>query len=179
MTDVALRAAETPARRPFLSPLNLRRLANFRANRRGLWSLSDRTPFGYGQPYSLGQLQRTLNGHLFTPGAERTALFMPPTQSRLLQRLAVPAERLGLSFARRLAGVVLIEAEKQIYVGTAVPALRAGRARRYVPMMEGLAAARDRAEAPARTRDSRHPGTIVMLAKRSSVAGADGCEPKS
>lgn len=39
MTDVALRAAETPARRPFLSPLNLRRLANFRANRRGLWSL--------------------------------------------------------------------------------------------------------------------------------------------
>ena len=92
-------------------------------NRRGLWCLSDRTPFGYGQPYSRGQLERTLDSHLFTPCAERTALFMPPTQSRLLLRLAVPAERLGLAFARQFAGVVLVEAEKRIYVGTGSPAL--------------------------------------------------------
>ncbi len=73
-------------------------------NRRGLWALTDRTPFGHGRPYSRGQLERTLNGHLFTPQAERAALFMPPTSSRLLLRLAVPAERIGLSFARRFRG---------------------------------------------------------------------------
>ena len=112
-------------------------------NRRGLWCLSDRTPFGYGQPYSRGQLQHTLNSHLFTPAAERTALFLPPTQSRLLLRLAVPAERLGLGVAQQFSGVVLIEAEKRIYVGTALPAPNRSRVRRYVPVMDGLAAARD------------------------------------
>jgi SAM-dependent methyltransferase len=121
-------------------------------NRRGLWSLSDRTPFGYGQPYSRGQLERTLNGHLFAPQAERSALFLPPTQSRLLLRLAIPAERLGLTFARRFAGVVLVEAEKQIYVGTAVPALAHGRGRRYVPVVEGVVAARNPARVVGRGR---------------------------
>jgi SAM-dependent methyltransferase len=119
-------------------------------NRRGLWCLSDRTPFGHGQPYSRGQLERTLNGHLFTPRAERTALFLPPTRSRLLLRLAIPAERLGLTFARQFAGVVLIEAEKQIYVGAAAtaPALARSGVRRYVPVMDGLAAAREAGQEP-------------------------------
>jgi SAM-dependent methyltransferase len=111
-------------------------------NRRGLWSLSDRTPFGYGQPYSTGQLERMLKGHLFAPCAERSALFLPPTESRLLLRLTMPAERVGLTFARRFAGVVLIEAEKQIYLGTAVPAHATAQPRRYVPVLDGLAAAR-------------------------------------
>ncbi|MEK0084492.1 class I SAM-dependent methyltransferase [Benzoatithermus flavus] len=117
-------------------------------NRRGLWCLSDRTPFGYGQPYSAAQLQRTLNSHLFSACAERTALFLPPTRSRLFLRLAIPAERLGLGFARQLAGVVLIEAEKQIYVGTPLPALSRSRVRRYMPVAEGLVAARDTDEVP-------------------------------
>jgi SAM-dependent methyltransferase len=120
-------------------------------NRRGLWSLSDRTPFGYGQPYSAGQLERTLNRHLFTARAERAALFLPPTGSRLLLRLAIPVERLGQGFARRFAGVVMVEAEKQIYLGTAVPARAPGRVRRYVPVTQGLAAARDHGHTPAET----------------------------
>lgn len=111
-------------------------------NRRGLWSLSDRTPFGHGQPYSLAQLQGTLRNHLFAPVSDRGALFLPPTGSRLLLRLAVPAERLGLGLMPRFAGVVLVEAEKQIYLGTpatvGVPAA-AGR-RTYVPV-SGLATA--------------------------------------
>jgi SAM-dependent methyltransferase len=133
-------------------------------NRRGLWALSDRTPFGHGQPYSRGQLERTLNGHLFTPQAERAALFLPPTQSRLLLRLAVPAERLGLGFARRFAGVVLIEAEKQIYVGTAVPALARSRVRRYAPVVQGLAAARDVVDGAASTSPDR--GLVIQLDRR-------------
>lgn len=141
-------------------------------NRRGLWCLSERTPFGYGQPYSRGQLQRALDGHLFTPSAERTALFLPPTQSRLLLRLAVPAERLGLGVARQFSGVILIEAEKRIYVGTASPAPSRSRVRRYVPVMDGLAAARDLARAEAAARDSVTPQTRVVPL-RLTARGAD------
>ena len=132
-------------------------------NRRGLWSLSDRTPFGHGQPYSRGQLERTLGSQLFTPVAERMALFMPPTQSRLLLRLAIPAERLGLGFARQFAGVVLVEAEKRIYVGTGIPELGRSRSRRYAPILDGLAAARDAVDGPASDTPRRRTGRIVQL----------------
>ena len=43
MTDIqekaAVEAARGPAARPRVSPLNQRRWANFKANRRGYWSL--------------------------------------------------------------------------------------------------------------------------------------------
>ena len=142
-------------------------------NRRGLWCLSDRTPFGHGQPYSRSQLERTLNGHLFATCGERTALFLPPTRSRLLLRLAVPAERLGLSFARQFAGVVLVEAEKQIYVGTAIPSVARSKRRRYVPVMEGMAAARDRVQSePGNRLGHRAAATVVPL--RPGRQGAPG-----
>lgn len=134
-------------------------------NRRGLWCLSERTPFGHGQPYSAGQLQRTLDDHLFASRAERTALFLPPTGSRILLRLAVPVERLGLGLARRFAGMVLIEAEKRIYAGTAVTANAPGRVRRYVPVMDGVAAARD-AALPGRRAGPR------LVATAPAVPGA-------
>ena len=142
-------------------------------NRRGLWCLSDRTPFGHGQPYSRGQLERTLNGHLFATCAERTALFMPPTRSRLLLRLAVPAERLGLGFARQFAGVVLIEAEKQIYVGTAIPSLAGSRRRRYAPVMDGVAAARDRGTAEPEGAGRRRRSAVVVPFRAATGTGQD------
>jgi SAM-dependent methyltransferase len=119
-------------------------------NRRGLWCLSEGTPFGHGQPYSAGQLGRRLDGHLFERRAERGALYLPPTRSRLLLRLAVPVERLGLSLAPNLAGVVLVEAEKRIYVGSPLPVgerARAG-ARGYVAVPRSLAAARRASTSP-------------------------------
>ena len=96
-------------------------------NRRGLWCLSDRTPFGHGQPYSSGQLERTLNGHLFTPLRRADA----PCSCRRPSRgcccaWRFPPSALAWRFARQFAGVVLIEAEKQIYVGTALPSPRDG-----------------------------------------------------
>jgi SAM-dependent methyltransferase len=36
-------------------------------NRRGLWCLSERTPFGHGRPFSSTQLKQLLRGHLFAP----------------------------------------------------------------------------------------------------------------
>lgn len=144
-------------------------------NRRGVWCLSERTPFGHGQPYSRGQLERTLDSHLFVPCAERTALFLPPMSSRFFLRLAVPVERLGLAVAQRFAGVVLIEAEKQLYVGTPAAALARSTVRRYVPVMQGLAAARDSARDPAKPRTRLQ---LVVPPRDGESAGVQGQSPR-
>ena len=91
---------------------------------------------------------------------------------------AVPVERLGLGFARQFAGVVLIEAEKQIYVGTATPALARSRVRRYVPVMRGLAAARDEIDATAVRPDRIGERSTVVPLAAANVERA-GRKPKS
>lgn len=107
-------------------------------NRHGLWCWSERTPFGHGQPFSAGQLERSLRGHLFTPMANTGALYLPPTERRLLLRFAIPVERLGVRLAPGLAGVNLIEAEKQILAPTASAApARARQQRVYAPVAAG------------------------------------------
>ena len=40
-------------------------------NRSGLWARRDATPFGYGRPYSFGQLESLLRKHRFMPRAPR------------------------------------------------------------------------------------------------------------
>ena len=114
-------------------------------NRRGLWCLSERTPFGCGQPFSVAQLHRMLRRHLFEPRGERAALYLPPTHSRLLLRLSIPVERLGLGLARPFGGVVLVEAQKCVYVGTPSPATSRVKARRYVAAPANLVGAPARA----------------------------------
>lgn len=114
-------------------------------NRRGLWCWSERTPFGAGQPYSAGQLDALLAHHLFEPAGRGQALFLPPTGSRFLLRLAIPIERLGLYMAPRFAGVVLAEAEKRIYLASPELVARTAAQRRvYVPVGSGALAARER-----------------------------------
>lgn len=110
-------------------------------NRRGVWCWSERTPFGHGQPFSAGQLEKMLRGHLFEPLAMRRALYLPPTGSNLLLRFAVPAERLGLRFASQLSGVVLVEAEKRIYLPPVETAkIKKARKRVYAPVPQGVTA---------------------------------------
>jgi SAM-dependent methyltransferase len=112
-------------------------------NRRGLWCWSERTPFGHGQPYSLGQLERTLRQHLLEPVASRNALYLPPTESSLLLRFAIPAERIGLRLAPQLSGVVLVEAEKQVLIpARAAPKVEPVRRRRYAVAPQSALAAR-------------------------------------
>lgn len=110
-------------------------------NRRGLWCWSDRTPFGHGQPYSVTQAARLLRSNLFEPGAERGALYLPPTDWPLIQRLALPVERVGLSTAPRFAGVLLVEAEKRLVVATPLRVrkrARAGLRARARPALAGV-----------------------------------------
>jgi SAM-dependent methyltransferase len=114
------------------------RLVALVPNRRGLWCWSESTPFGHGQPFSAGQLERTLRGYLFEPTNARAALYLPPTRSGLLLRFAIPIERLGLRLVPRFAGVNLIEAEKRAFIPAAVaqPA-RKERRRVYAPVPQG------------------------------------------
>ena len=83
-------------------------------NRRGLWSRMDRTPFGYGLPFSRGQLETQLTDALFTPLEWDEALYFPPVNQRLMLRMAPAVERFGSSMSIGVAGVVLVEATKEV-----------------------------------------------------------------
>lgn len=102
-------------------------------NRRGIWARLDRTPFGQGLPYTPGQLSRLLRDNMFTPIQSAAALFMPPTERRLLIAWAPAWEEVGERWFHTFAGVVMIEATKQVY--GAVPAQGARKRRRvYMPV---------------------------------------------
>lgn len=89
-------------------------------NRIGSWAHFDHTPFGQGRPYSRGQLSRLLSGRLFRVARREAALFVPPFPWRVLLGGAGLCDRMGRRLTRRLAGVMLIEAEKDLLA--AVPA---------------------------------------------------------
>jgi SAM-dependent methyltransferase len=97
-------------------------------NRRGIWARTDRTPFGQGHPYSPSQLSRLLRDNRFTPVQSTQALFVPPLKSLTLLSTAPAWERIGGRWLQRFGGVVLMEASKQIYAGTAVREPRRRRA---------------------------------------------------
>jgi SAM-dependent methyltransferase len=84
-------------------------------NRRGIWARSDRTPFGQGQTFSPSQLSRLMRDNMFTPTQSGEALFLPPFRSGWLLKTAPAWERVGSRWFSRFAGVVMIEAGKQLY----------------------------------------------------------------
>src|SRR5690606_17193394 len=104
--------------------------------RRGIWAQRDATPFGQGNPYSGGQLEKLLRDHSFVPEAWRDGLFMPPLQSTLVLRSARFFERIGRLFGPPMSGVICVRARKEAF--PAVP--RRKRAERYV-RLPGLSAA--------------------------------------
>jgi len=110
------------------------RLAVIVPNRHGLWCWSDRTPFGHGHPYTVTQLDRLLRAQLLEPVNEDHALYLPPVRSALLRRLAIPCERFGLRLMPQFSGVLMLEAEKRIYVAPPVSAVACRKRRRYVPV---------------------------------------------
>ena len=91
-------------------------------NRRGIWARSDRTPLGWGHPYSAAQLSRVLRDNMFTPARTERALYVPPIANYTFLRSAPAWERMGARFFPTFSGVVMIEAGKQLYAGTMKPA---------------------------------------------------------
>src|SRR6202049_3850711 len=106
-------------------------------NRRGIWARLDRTPFGSGRPYTMSQLSQLLRDEQFTPVGSDAALFIPPASSRMMLRSAAAWERGGKRWVPTFAGVVLVEATKQIYAKPA-PARIPRRRLVYAPAPHGL-----------------------------------------
>jgi SAM-dependent methyltransferase len=89
-------------------------------NRAGVWAYLESTPFGHGQPYSSGQLGRLLAAALYRVERRDTALWVPPTSSRLVLRSADLVERTGRRLTPTFAGVILTEAVKDVYAAMPV-----------------------------------------------------------
>lgn len=109
-------------------------------NRAGLWARRDGTPFGFGRPYSPGQLEGQLKRHAFIPERSVSALYAPPSEQRFWMRTAGFWERTGARLAPwRAGGVLAVEATKQVHAP-----LRGGLgavATRARPVLEGAGAA--------------------------------------
>jgi SAM-dependent methyltransferase len=87
-------------------------------NRHGMWTRSDSTPFGQGHPYTHHQLSRLLRQNRFTPIQKDEALFSPPQAPRGWVRSGEAWEKIGHRWFNRFAGVIMIEANKQLYAPT-------------------------------------------------------------
>ncbi len=83
-------------------------------NRRGIWARTDRTPFGYGRPYSKTQLEGMLRDAMFEPTDWAEALYAPPFSRDMLLRSAVAWERVGARIMPGFAGVIIVEAAKEL-----------------------------------------------------------------
>lgn len=109
-------------------------------NRRGLWARLESTPFGHGRPFSRGQLTRLLREAMFQPTDWAVSLFVPPINWRAMVRSAGVWERAGQYIGARFAGVILVEATKQIYAATPLPVERRIRGRAWRPVAAGAQA---------------------------------------
>ncbi len=86
------------------------------ANRAGLWSRRDLTPFGCGRPFTAGQMAQILGSRRFGVISSEAALFAPPSSRKFWIRTAPLWERLGSRFPFRFAGgVLLVEAHKRVF----------------------------------------------------------------
>jgi SAM-dependent methyltransferase len=105
-------------------------------NRGGLWARRDKTPFGFGRPYTLGQLEAQLKRHDFIPERHAAALFAPPSEKRFWIKSADMVEKLGSNLpGQRGGGVLLVEASKRVYAPLG-PGL-AERVRKPLRVLEG------------------------------------------
>jgi SAM-dependent methyltransferase len=115
-------------------------------NRRGLWARFDRTPFGTGRPYSRGQLERLLADSLFTPLEWSSALYMPPLNRQWAVRWATVFERMGARLWPGFAGVIIVEARKEL-MGAMPKAVPAKGKRQPVPATSPSLSPRSRSRA--------------------------------
>ncbi len=91
------------------------RLVVVAPNRSGLWARLDTTPFGHGRPYSRGQLLDLMRETLFSPIYWSEALYTPPLHRARWLRFAPAIERVSGRLSLPGAGVIVVEATKQLY----------------------------------------------------------------
>lgn len=85
-------------------------------NRAGMWARRDLTPFGYGRPYSPGQLETQLRKHQFLPERHLGALYQFPSNRKIWMKSAGVFERIGRHMPTMMAGgAFMVEATKLVY----------------------------------------------------------------
>jgi hypothetical protein len=112
-------------------------------NRRGAWARLETTPFGHGRPYSSTQIERLLRRASLEPVGVTPCLFAPPLRARALPSAALAWERIGIRLWPAFAGVIIVEAIKQVFAGIRVPAKKP--AFMPIPALPGLSPARRKA----------------------------------
>jgi hypothetical protein len=73
------------------------------------------------------QITTLLKSNLFTPVTTKRALYMVPSQSRLMMACAPFLDKIGNQVLQKFSGIVCVEAMKQVYAGTPI------RARKHAP----------------------------------------------
>ncbi len=135
-------------------------------NRAGIWARRDITPFGYGHPYSIGQLETALKRHRFQPERHRMALYTPPSQRRFWLKSTPFWEKWGPRMGGRLvAGAILLEATKQVY------ALPRGGLREAVKAPVGIL------QGKVRPKPAGRKGAMRTHHARCATAGRAGFNP--
>jgi SAM-dependent methyltransferase len=109
-------------------------------NRRGAWAALETTPFGHGRPYSVSQIQKQLREAMLEPVGVAPCLFAPPLRARALPWAALAWERIGSRLWPAFAGIVTVEAIKQVYADIPVPVKKTAFV--PVPSLTGLSPAR-------------------------------------
>lgn len=100
-------------------------------NRRGAWAHLESTPFGQGQPFSRGQIDRLLAAHAFRVEQRDAALFVPPLPGGLVLGGARACEATGRAVLPQFGGVTITEAVKDMFA--AIPLLPGAPARVRLP----------------------------------------------
>lgn len=109
------------------------------ANRRGLWSRTETSPFGHGRSFTRAQLGATVRACLFEPTAWARALYAPPIPWSPVARSAEAWEKAGGILWSRLSGVLLLEAVKRVTAAPPGDAVRA-RGRVFAPAVAPMPA---------------------------------------
>lgn len=83
-------------------------------NRLSLWARAELSPFSSGRPFNIKQIKRLLSDQYLMRIHTDTALFFPPTDSRLILGTAPLWEKIGPMILPHMGGVWLIELEKRV-----------------------------------------------------------------
>jgi SAM-dependent methyltransferase len=91
-------------------------------NRQGPWASTDLSPFGFGQPYSRGQIRSLFAQAGFEAETWKSGLHMAPASWRPLLGAARAFDRIGRVVWPAFAGVIVVAAAKRTVQGVNVRA---------------------------------------------------------
>jgi SAM-dependent methyltransferase len=106
-------------------------------NRVGLWARRETTPFGFGRPYTLPQLEAQLTQHEFLVERHAAVLFQPPSNRAFWLKSGKALEKMGRWVPSYLAaGVLMVEVTKRVQAPSQGGIRR--RVKRPLEIIEGI-----------------------------------------